>query len=198
MVTHSVPDKLGQLLADFRRGDRDAAGELVELLYPELRRLAASKMNKERAGHTWEPTVLVNELYLELEKSRSLRLSEGAQGDKAAFFGLAGFLMNRLLVQHARRLYKRVEKVELMDDVSIDSPGAETLVRLDHLLSRLAEIDPKFRTVVELRVFEGLTGDEIAERMGCSRRTASSYWNFAKTWLQREFEGKPEPRLKPR
>ena len=132
---------------------------MVELLYPELRRLAASKMKGERSGHTWQPTVLVNELYLAMVKVKALGGGSGAdEQEKAAFLGLAGHLMKRLLIEHSRPLYRRVEKVEFHEGTNLVPTAAESLHTVEAALSRLATIDPKFRSVVEMRVFEGLTG----------------------------------------
>jgi RNA polymerase sigma factor (TIGR02999 family) len=175
-------------MADFRRGDSAAATQLVELLHPELRRLAAAKMKGERSEHTWQPTVLVNELYLALLKIKGLNDTDpGSEHEKAAFLGLAGFIMKRLLIDHARPLYRRAEKVELREAANHAPPGVESLHYVEEALSRLAAIDHKLRMVVEMRVFEGLTGDEIAQQLGCSPRTVASYWNFAKHWLAKEL-----------
>jgi RNA polymerase sigma factor (TIGR02999 family) len=182
------PESVALLMADFRRGDRASADQLVEVFYPELRRLASSQMKGERAEHTWQPTVLINELYLELTKIRNLAGGEGAdEQERAAFLGFAGHLMKRLLIHHARPLHRRVEKVELQEDTVSAQAGAEPLVEVEDALSRLATVDPNFRIVVEMRVFEGLTSEEIARQLGCSRRTVATYWNFAKGWLQREW-----------
>jgi RNA polymerase sigma factor (TIGR02999 family) len=184
-----APNTVARLMADFRKGDREAANRLVELFYPELRRLAAAKMKGERAQHTWQPTLLVNELYLALVKIKALGGGSdlGADQEKAAFLGLAGHLMKRLLIEHARPLYRRAENVEFREGPNLVSPGAESLHFVEEALSRLAAIDPKFRTVIEMRVFEGLTGDEIAQQLGCSPRTVASYWTFAKRWLEKEL-----------
>lgn len=181
---------MARLMADFRKGDKAAANQLVELLYPELRRLAAAKMKGERTEHTWQPTLLVNELYLALVKIKALEGS-GSSGDeeKAAFLGLAGHVMKRLLIDHARPLYRRAEKVELQERPNRISPDAESLHFVEETLSRLAVIDPKLRAVIEMRVFEGLTGDEIARQLGCSPRTVASYWTFGKRWLEKELAG---------
>jgi DNA-directed RNA polymerase specialized sigma24 family protein len=85
-----------------RQGDQDARRELVDLFYPELRRLAATKMKDERSAHTWQPTELVHELYLELIKTRGLNPRDYGDSERAAFFGLAGQMMRRLLIHHAR------------------------------------------------------------------------------------------------
>ena len=187
------PESAALLRADFRHGDRSAADQLVELFYPELRRLASSQMKGERAEHTWQPTVLINELYLELTKIRTLAGGEGAdEQERAAFLGFAGHLMKRLLIHHARPLYRRVQKAELQEDTITAQAATEPLVEVEDALSRLAAVDPKFRIVVEMRVFEGLTSEEIAQQLGCSRRTVVTYWNFAKGWLQTEWARSPQ------
>jgi RNA polymerase sigma factor (TIGR02999 family) len=184
-----APDIVTRLMADFRQGDKAAANRLVELLYPELRRLAAAKMKGERKDHTWQPTLLVNELYLALVKVKALGGGTGiaVHQEKAAFLGLAGNIMKRLLIDHARPLYRRAEKVELQQASDRVPAGTESLQYVEEALSRLAAIDPKFRTVIEMKVFEGLTMDEIAQQLGCSPRSAASYWAFAKRWLEKEL-----------
>ncbi len=181
-------DSVAFLAADFRRAAPNAADELVEQFYVELRRLAAARMRGERLDHTWQTTALVNELYLELVKVRELTAANLInQEDKAAFLSFAGHLMKRLLIHHARPLYRRVQKVSFEEGPEPVTKGTEELQEVDHALSRLAAIDPKFRCVVEMRVFEGLTSDEIASKLNCSRRTVASYWNFARRWLEKEW-----------
>ena len=177
-----VARTIAQLMAEFRRGNHDAAKQLVELCYPELKRLASSQMRRESSDHTWQPTALVNELYLELTKTKILM--EGSSNDeaeKAAFLGLAGYLMKRLLIHHARPLYRHVEKVEPPEDIS---HSEQSLHEVEDTLSALNAIDPLLRSVVELKVFEGMAVEEIAGRLGISARTVSRHWQFAKHWLQ--------------
>jgi RNA polymerase sigma factor (sigma-70 family) len=95
--------------------------------------------------------------------------------------------MKHLLIDHARPLYRRSAKVELQEMPFMGESETESLQFVEETLSRLAAVDPKLRTVIELRVFEGLTGGEIAQRLGCSPRTAASYWAFAKNWLAKEM-----------
>jgi hypothetical protein len=105
------PDTVARLMASFRKGDSEAAGRLVELFYPELRRIAAARMRTERMDHTLQPTAVVNQLYLELVKVKALRpASSDGPEEKTAFLGLAAFLMKRLLIHHARPLSKRQRK----------------------------------------------------------------------------------------
>jgi RNA polymerase sigma-70 factor (ECF subfamily) len=173
-------------MAEFRGGSPDAAGKLVELFYPELRRLASVRMIGERSNHTWQPTILVNELYLELTRIKALPAGSAREGDeKDAFFALAAFLMRRLLIHHARPLSKRVTKIEIDEACPWAMSGEQSLREIESLLSRLGAIDPKLREVVEMKAFEGLSREEIAQRLGCSVRTVARHWEFAQHWLQK-------------
>jgi RNA polymerase sigma factor (TIGR02999 family) len=180
-----APETVSVLMGRFREGDRDAVGSLIELLYPQLKKLALSRMRSEATPHTWQPTVLVNELYLELVKIRALRGADSGQEERDAFLNLSAHLMRRLLIQHARPLAKRVVIQQLNDE--IPQHGNESLMQIEDLLTRLARIDPQLRTVVEMRVFEGLTVGEVAGRMACSERTVARCWTFARTWLAEEM-----------
>jgi hypothetical protein len=110
-------DSVARLMARFRKGDHEAAGQLVELFYPELRRIAALRMRAERPDHTLQPTAVVHQLYLELVKIKAPRPAgpNGTPDEKAAFLGLAAYLMKQLLIHHARPLAKRIAKTELPD-----------------------------------------------------------------------------------
>jgi RNA polymerase sigma factor (TIGR02999 family) len=183
------PDTVARLMGSFRSGDHDAAGQLVELFYPELRRIAAARMRAERPDHTLQPTAVVHQLYLELVKVKALRpASSGGADEKAAFLGLAAYLMRQLLIHHSRPLSKRAGKAELPE-----LPGpcetAHSLVEIDNVLNRLAAVNPALRRVVELRVFEGLTREEIAQEMGCGTATVARHWCFARNWLEEALAG---------
>lgn len=167
----------------YRCGDTEAGAQLTELFYPELKRLAARHLMRERPGHSWQPTLLVNELYLELTKIKALRQSDTAyDDDKAAFFALAGQLMRRLLIHHARPLSKQATKVPVWEDLR--SAPEKNLVEIEQMLERLERIDPIVRTVVELKVFEGHKAAEIAKKLGCATVTVHRHWQFARHWLK--------------
>ena len=172
-------------MSELRSGSIEAAGKLIERFYPELRRLASGRMAAERWNHTWQPTILVHELYMELANIKQLPPAlTGDQDERKAFFGLSAFLMKRLLARHARPLPKRVSKIELDEAIDLASNGEERLREIEDMLSRLAAIDSTLRVVVEMRAFEGLSREEIAGRLGCSVRTVARHWEFAKLWLQ--------------
>ena len=172
-------------MAAFRAGDSRAGGQLIELFYRELKRLAAGHLRGERKEHSWQPTLLVNELYLELIKIKALQPPDrDRNNEKAAFFGLAGQIMKRLLIHHARPLSSKAEKIPLWEGLCLK--GDATILEVEELLSRLAAIKTEIRTVVEMKVFEGLTAGEIAPKLGCSVVTVNRYWQFARHWLREE------------
>lgn len=179
------PATVRQLMADFRGGNRDAANHLIELFYPELRRLAAQRMQRERSDHTWQPTALVNELYLVLARIKALPPpGPNAESEKAAFLGLAGFLMKRLLIHHARPLARRAGKSAPPDGLDTPAPDDQDLTEIEDLLTRLGRIDPMLPQIVEMKIFEGVEREEIAVRLGCSLRTVGRRWEFARKWLE--------------
>lgn len=187
-------ENVAVLMAAFRNGDGRAGARLTEVFYPELKRMAASKLRGERAGHSWQPTLLVNELYLQLVKIKALAPVESAsQDDRAAFLALAGQIMKRLLIHHARPLSAKAEKLPLLEDIQCVQDNS--LVEVEAVLSRLESIKPILRTVVEMKVFEGRTSEEIAGELGCSTVTIHRHWQFARRWLKDEWPMASEPVL---
>jgi RNA polymerase sigma factor (TIGR02999 family) len=174
-------------MAAFRAGDSQAAGQLIEILYPELKRMAARHIRQEWKGHSWQPTLLVNELYLEILKFKGLPPRDREpDNDKAAFLGLAGQVMKRLLIHHARPLSSKARKVPVPDELPFEAD--RTILEVEDLLTRLGQVRPEMRSVVELKVFHGLTADEIAERLGCATVSVNRYWQFSRRWLRNELE----------
>jgi len=189
------PDHIAQLMQGLRRGSKEAAGQLVAIFYPELRRLARSRMRTERSPHTWQPTVLVNELYLELVKIKALSAAQEGRSDREAFLGLAAHIMKRMLVHHARPLSRQAEALDLSDELDLKTTGASDLAELEALLVRLSNIDPQLRTIVEMRVFEGSSIQDIASELNCAARTVDRRWSFARKWLEHQLT--PESQREP-
>lgn len=187
MLLDKGPDEITGLMAAFRAGNHQAGGQLMERFYPELKRLAAGHLHGERPEHSWQPTLLVNELYLELIKIKALPLrDQDRNNEKAAFFALAGQIMKRLLIHHSRPISSKARKIPLWEGAIID--GESSILEVEDLLARLAAIKPGIRSVVEMKVFEGLTAEEIAPRLECSVVTVHRYWQFARRWLQTQWE----------
>jgi RNA polymerase sigma factor (TIGR02999 family) len=185
MADEGISVNVSSLMARFRTGDREAADQLFSLLYPELRRLAAIKINHEVNQHSWQPSLLVNELYLHLVKSKSLPAPEGSgRSERNHFLNFAAHVMRHLLIDHSRLLSHRITKIDISKfDAAEDDPQV-SLQHVDNLLERLAAIDPRLRSVAEMRVFEGLTVDEISVRLNMAPRTVTRSWAFCKQWLR--------------
>lgn len=178
------------LLAQWRRGDRQALARLMPAVYDELRRLAERCMSGERADHTLGATGLVHEAYLRLLRGDGPRCH-----NRSHFFALAGRVMRRLLVEHARAhlAAKRgggAVKVHLDPDYVERSPelrSAEDLLALDEALGNLTQLDPRKGRTLELRFFAGLTIEETAECLQVSPATVILDSRLGRAWLQREL-----------
>jgi RNA polymerase sigma factor (TIGR02999 family) len=181
------PHDVTALLADWSRGDRTALGQLLPVVYAELRRIAARQLARERVGHTLQPTALVHEVYLRLIDQRRVDWQ-----NRAHFFGVAAQVMRRILVDHARRhsAGKRGDGVRCVSlDDAKDVPAAReiSILALDDALDRLQQVDPDLARIVELRAFGGLTVEEAAHVLQISPSTAKRDWRTAKAWLNREL-----------
>jgi RNA polymerase sigma factor (TIGR02999 family) len=169
-------------------GDRQAAADLLPLVYDELRKLAAARMASELPDHTLQPTALVHEAYLRLVGPADGNRWEG----RGHFFAAAAEAMRRILVDAARRKARAIHGGD-RNRVDLDAvfPAARDLrhdlVALDTALTKLAETDPQSARLVELRHFAGLTVAETAQVLGMSSRTADRVWAFARAWLHREL-----------
>jgi RNA polymerase sigma factor (TIGR02999 family) len=179
-----------RLLDAAAAGDRQAAADLLPLVYDELRKLAAARMAAESPHQTLQPTALVHEAYLRLVASPRREPGEEPRWDnRGHFFAAAAEAMRRILVDAARR--KRTEKhgghrhrVELPDVPAESEVADERLLALDEALTRLAAEDPVAARVVELRHFAGLSIEDAAATLGLSRATAYRHWTYARAWLR--------------
>ena len=197
MLAESDVDSITTLMVRFRSGDRSAADALFTLLYPELKRLATIKMASEDTEHSWQPSLLVNELYLQLLKVKSLRAPNlgAGESEREHFLRFAGHVMRNLLIDHSRAPAKRYGKIDIANfPLPDDKPGQVALEEIDDLLEKLAKINPRLRSIVELKVFEGLQVEETAKRLGIAERTVARNWVFCKQWLREQLSPEGEDR----
>lgn len=187
----SSQHQLTELLVQWSAGDQAALGQLLPLVYGELRRIAARQLRAERPGHTLDPTALVHELYFRLVDQHSATWQNRAQ-----FFGLAAHLMRRILVDHARarQADKRggaAPRMLVDGDVADQQRigAAAEIIDIDRALEKLAVRDPEQARLVELRFFAGLTVEEAAHVLGRSPRTIKREWRLARAWLFGELRG---------
>ena len=171
-----------ELLAELRAGKKEAEDRLLELVYGELRRIARRQMRRERPGHTLQATELANEAYLRMASGPAAHCN-----DRIHFFAVAAQVMRRILVDYARarKAVKRGsgQRVELDRVMLSVESNPEEIVSLDIALAKLAQFDPRRSRVVEMRVFGGLTEEEIAEVLGVATRTVKRDWKLARAWL---------------
>ena len=189
-------NEVTRILSDLAQGDAHAAGQLLPLVYEELRKLAAARMAEEAPGNTLDATALVHEAYLRLVEP-----ADAARWDnRGHFFAAAAEAMRRILVEAARRKQREKHggdrtRLDLDAAQSVAPDPRHDLVALDAALTRLEAEDPQAAKLVELRHFTGLSIAEAAQALGISPRTADRVWSFARAWLHRELtdtEADPE------
>jgi RNA polymerase sigma factor (TIGR02999 family) len=173
---------LTALFARLRIGDADALGDIMAVLYAELRALAARRMRAEARSHTLQPTALVHEAYLRLMRGPEII------NDRQHFFALAARAMRHVLVDHARQ--KRSDKrggdwrrVTLDGVPGLDAADVD-LLALDEALTRLAALDERAARVVELRFFGGYSDKEVCAILDQKLPTVRRDWVFARSFLK--------------
>lgn len=192
MVPDPTPDPIRDALDAVREGQPHASERLLPLVYDHLRRLARARMAHVPPGNTLQPTALVHEAFLRLQKG------QGAEWDgRGHFFAAAAEAMRQILVDQARRkgAIKRGGDRERLDVDDIDLPieaPPEGILDLDAALDALAELDAVKADVVKLRYFAGLEREEIATTLGISPRTVDRHWAYARAWLRRRMESGPD------
>jgi RNA polymerase sigma factor (TIGR02999 family) len=167
-------------------GDRQAAADLLPLVYDELRKLAAVRMAAEASGHTLDATGLVHEAYLRLVGDQRF---DGC----GHFFAAAAEAMRRILVNHARdrRRLKRGGgriRVELLDQIGSLAEDPDLVLSLDELLTRLGEQDTTAAQVAQHHLFGGLSLEQAGTALGVSRAVAYRNWKYARAWLREALE----------
>jgi RNA polymerase sigma factor (TIGR02999 family) len=180
-------NEVTQLLDAIGRDDKQAAAQLLPLVYEELRRLAAARMAAESPNQTLQPTALVHEAYVHLVGPADAPRWE----NRRHFFAAAADAMRRILVDNARRKnrlkrggdYARQNLLEM--EIAAPKPR-EDLLALDEALDKLAATDVQAAELVKLRYFAGFTLPEAAQVLNISPRTADRLWAYARAWLHQE------------
>jgi len=180
------------LLQAWRAGEAQAGDRLLERIYLELKRIAASQLRRERPDHTLQTTALVHEAFLRLIDQRSIDWR-----DRAHFFGLAAGMMRRVLVDHfrARQAQKRTAPEEPPAELDFDDSREIEVLDLDRALTALAESHPRQARVVEMRYFADLDVEEVALCLEVSTPTVKRDWQFARAWLNAELHDRRNRQL---
>ncbi|ARU57826.1 MAG: ECF-type sigma factor [Pseudomonadales bacterium] len=179
-------DSINDLLKKWSEGDEKAKNELVSRLYPELKKAANYQFAKEKFEHTMQATALVNEAY-----ERLVAVEANWQG-KTHFLNLSAKIMRNILVDFARSKQRQkrggdMVRVTLMESSAHTDEDELDLMALDEALVILEKRDPVCASMIEQRVFAGMTNDQIAEAQSCSVATVERKIQFAKAWLFRQL-----------
>ncbi len=183
----SETSEITRLLQEWNQGDTGSRDRLMSLVYDRLHRLADQHFAGERSGHTLQPTALIHEAFLNLDKV------EVNWRDRDHFYALVAQMMRRLLVDHARsraRLKRGGDQLKLdlnADELSASAPSAD-LLALDAALTRLESQSQRTAQTLELIYFGGLTQEAVAEVQGVSRRTVDRDLKLGRAWLRAELE----------
>jgi RNA polymerase sigma-70 factor, ECF subfamily len=189
-IVAEVVQGLTMILGRARAGDERARGELIALIYDELRRVASGLMRRERRDHTLSPTAVVHEAVIRL-------LGEGVfdrAADRSFLFSAAARAMREVLIDHARRRganrrgggRRRVALDAVVD--YLDGQGLD-IVAVHEALDRLAALDERQAQVMTLRYFGGMTVAEVAAALGVSVATIEHDWRLARAWLAGQLGG---------
>ena len=178
------------LLLQWSQGDQSALDRLTPLVYQELHGLASAYLNRERPGHTLQPTALIDEAYIRLLKG-----SRPAWESRQHFFAFAARIMRQIPVDYARKhaTTKRTagERVPLEQAVVVAPERSAEVLALDEALTRLTELDARKSRILELRYFAGMSEAEAANVLGISKATARRDMRMAEAWVRREISGGP-------
>jgi RNA polymerase sigma factor (TIGR02999 family) len=184
-----VPGQVTEILASVGVGNKQAAEQLLPLVYEELRRLAAARMAREAPGQTLQATALVHEVWLKLAGSDRQQWR-----GRSHFFGAAAEAMRRILIDRARSkaAHKRqgVRSLEELHESEIELPvPSDEVLAVHEALDGLAAEDAMAAEVVKLRYFVGMTIPQISEALELAPRTVDRHWAFARAWLKRAIRG---------
>ncbi len=177
------------ILERVEKGDSKAAGELLPLVYDELRRLAAHRLAGEAPGQTLQPTALVHEAWLKLSGTENRNWN-----GREHFFAAAAEAMRRILVDRARRRLaaKRGAGEAHLDADDLDIPAPvpdDQLLAVNDALTKFTTIDNRKAELVKLRYFMGMTFEEAAQALNIAVPTAKQWWSYARAWLRVEIAG---------
>jgi RNA polymerase sigma factor (TIGR02999 family) len=183
----SGDSQVSAVLQAAQAGDRQAAADLLPLVYAELRQLAQARLAQEKPGQTLQPTALVHEAYLRIAGDSQVTW----EGRKHFFFAAAR-AMREILVEQARRKAGPRRggdrrRQELDDACAVLEPPSDDVLAVHEALAELEERDPLEAQIVLLRYFTGLTMDETATVLGLAERTLDRHWRYIRAWLMKRL-----------
>jgi RNA polymerase sigma factor (TIGR02999 family) len=186
-IVEAVQGEITLLLARWKDGEPSAFEQLVPLVYPHLREVAAAYIKRERNPGELQATALVDEVCMRL-----INQKKAGWTDRAHFYTFAAKVMRMILTDHARSnvAQKRgggAQHLPLNEQIPWIKIGSESLIDLNRALDDLSAIDPYKVQLVELRYFLGCTAEETAALMELSKATVDRDLKFVRSWLYRRL-----------
>ena len=178
------------LIQRARGGESAAVGQLFEVLYPDLRRIAHARLSRNVRNTLLDTTALVNECFVKLSGARRLNAE-----DRVHFLAYAASAMRSVVVDFARaRAAERrggdAAHVTLNTAIAEGTPaGEDEILRVHEALAELGRLDPRLVQVVEMRYFGGMTDEEVAAALGVTDRTVRRDWTKARLLLAEALRG---------
>ena len=171
------------LIARVRAGDRGALDSLFEAVYPELRRIAHTRLRRGFPDPDLGTTALVNECYLKLRDAQSLDSS-----DREHFFAYSAAAMRSIVVDIARakatqRRGANAVHATLDDQLPADRAAEDEILRVHEALEEIGQLEPRLARLVEMRYFVGMSDAEIAAALEVTERTVRRDWQKARILL---------------
>lgn len=184
------PENITVLLNKLEANNQNQAEAIYPLVYDHLREVAHGQLRRERRGHTFQTTALVNEAYLKMVDQ-----DKASFHNRSHFLAIAALAMRRILISYARK--KNAEKrggnnmpVTFIDGMAARQAESEELIDLDDALQKLEKMNENQAKIVEYRFFGGLTYKEIAQVVGETEHSVRYDWRVARAWLKREMSEK--------
>ena len=185
-----IDAKIESILRRCQAGDTEASDELFDILYPDLKRIASNRLNRQSMNITAQTTEIVNELYIKFNQAKNF-----PSKSRLYFFSIAATAIEQIIIDHARhknRLRRGgdMQQVELNEKIEpLQEEADDQLLELGYSLHELKEVDPIAASILSLKLFVGLKVPEISEVMNVSTRTVSRKWSFAKSYLRHHLMG---------
>ena len=172
-----------QILKDLTAKNRDE--KLYPLVYDNLYEIAEKLYARERKGHTLQPTLLVNEAYMNLIDQDQIDWK-----GRSHFFAIGAQAIRRILVHHARsrNAEKRgggMQKIDLEERIAFTPEKEGLVLDINEALEHLEKIHERQAKVVEMKFFGGMKMQDIADELGVSIKTIEIDWKVAKAWLKK-------------
>ena len=163
--------EITRALHEFDPGDQEKKNRLFQLVYPEFEAIADRLLRKFPRIDTLSPADIIGEVYIKLERRENLSFA-----DRINFYRYSCRLMSNLLIDYMRKKEKKVQFITADKVLGLEMTFTSSgLMDLQNALDELHKINSRLAEVAELRIYGGLSREELASHLGVTERTISRY-----------------------